>query len=93
MITLTKTDVTLFLVAMSDLLAKALNYNKTVPFLTREAQQPLLPVTEAISICKVCREADTLYQQLFEASEWKPVYTARDHHQVVPQGQLTWGPR
>jgi hypothetical protein len=58
---LTKTDVTLFLLAMSGLLTKALNYNKTVRFLTQEARR-LLPAAEVMSIRKVRGEADGLYQ-------------------------------
>jgi hypothetical protein len=70
---LTKTDVTLFLLAMSGLLTKALNYyNKTVRFLTAEARH-ILPAAEVMSIRKVRGEADALHQELFEASEWTPV--------------------
>jgi hypothetical protein len=83
---LTKTDVTLFLLAMSGLLTKALNYNKTVRFLTQEARR-LLPAAEVMSIRKVRGEADGLYQELLEASEWTPANTAGDR-QVVPQANL-----
>jgi hypothetical protein len=83
---LTKTDVTLFLLAMSGLLTKALNYNKTVRFLTAEARR-LLPAAEVMSIRKVRGEADALYQELFEASEWTPATTAGDK-QIVPQANL-----
>jgi hypothetical protein len=83
---LTKTDVTLFLLAMSGLLTKALNFNKTVRFLTLEARR-LLPAAEVMSIRKVRGEADALYQELFEASEWTPATTAGDR-QVVPQANL-----
>ena len=83
---LTKTDVTLFLLAMFGLLTKALNYNKTVHFLTAEAQR-LPPAAEVMSIRKVRGEADALYQELFEASEWTPATTAGGC-QVVPQAKL-----
>jgi hypothetical protein len=83
---LTKTDVTLFLLAMSGLLTKALNYNTTVRFLTQEARR-LLPAAEVVSIRKVHGEADGLHQELLEASEWTPAKMAGDH-QVVPQANL-----
>jgi hypothetical protein len=83
---LTKTDVTMFLLAMSGLLTKALNYNKTVRFLTKEARR-LLPAGDIMSVRKVRGEADALYQELFEASEWTPATTAGDR-QVVPQANL-----
>jgi hypothetical protein len=44
---LTKTDVTMFLLAMSGLLTKALNHNKTVRFLTAEARH-LLPAADVL---------------------------------------------
>jgi hypothetical protein len=83
---LTKTDVTMFLLAMSGLLTKALKYNKAVRFLTKEARR-LMPVADTMSVRQVRGEADALYQELFEASEWTPAKTAGDR-QVVPQVNL-----
>jgi hypothetical protein len=65
---LTKTDVTLFLLAMSGLLTRALSYNKAVRFLTEEARR-LLPSSDTMSIRKVHGEADGLYQELFAGDE------------------------
>jgi hypothetical protein len=56
---LTKTDVTMFLLAMSGLLTKALNHNKTVRFLTAEARR-FLPAADIMSVRKVRGEADAL---------------------------------
>ena len=47
----------------------------------------MLPAAEVMSIRKVRAEADALYQELFEASEWTPANTAGDR-QVVPQANL-----
>jgi hypothetical protein len=79
---LTKTDVTLFLLAMSGLLTRALNYNKAVRFLTEEARR-LLPSSDTMSIRKVRGEADGLYQELFEGDEWTPARTAGDRQNVT----------
>jgi hypothetical protein len=65
---LTKTTdhVTLFMLAMSSLLTRVLNFNRIIHFLSKEVCH-LLPAADVITICKIRAEADGLYQELFEA--------------------------
>jgi hypothetical protein len=83
---LTKTSVNLFVIAMSGLLARALEYNRRVRFLT-EVEQRLIPPKETMSIRKTRAEADELYQELFEGGEWTPALTAGDR-QPAPQANM-----
>ena len=83
---LTKTSVNLFVIAMSGLLTRALEYNRRVRFLSDDEQR-LIPAAEVMSIRKTRAEADGFYQELFEAGEWIPALTAGDR-QPAPQANM-----
>jgi hypothetical protein len=83
---LTKTDVTLFMLAMSSLLTRALNYNRTVRFLS-EAARRMIPAADVVTIRKIRAEADGLYQELFEGNDWPPAINAGDR-QGAPQANM-----
>jgi hypothetical protein len=83
---LTQTSVNLFVIAMSGLLTRALDYNRTVRFLTEEARR-LMPPSDVMSIRQTRGVADGLYQELFEGKNWPPAFTAGDR-QTAPQVNL-----
>jgi hypothetical protein len=74
---LAKTEVQMFMFAMSALLTRALNYNRTVRFLTPEARTAM-PPEQVMSIRKARGEADPLYQELLEGGDWTAQRTAGD---------------
>ena len=83
---LTKTPVQLFVLAMSNLLTRVLNYNKDTRFLSEEARGAM-PADEVVTYRKIRMEADGLYQELLEAGEWTPSKTINDR-QAAPQANI-----
>jgi hypothetical protein len=83
---LCQSTVNLFVITMSGLLTQALNYNRTVCFLTEEARC-LLPSGKIMTIHSARGVADSLHQELFEGKNWPPFLTAGDQ-QTAPQANL-----
>lgn len=83
---LTKTSVNLFVITMSGLLTRALEYNRRVRFLSEEDIR-LIPAEDRMSIRKTRAVADTFYQELFEGGEWSPALSGGDL-QPAPQANM-----
>jgi hypothetical protein len=75
--TLTKSNVEIFHIMMTQTLAKTLIFVTDVRFLAKEARHKL-PGDKVLTHRKITLEADSLYQELHEAGNWTAAESERN---------------